>query len=76
MTTASGLQIIDSPKGGGGHRRTPKTEPDLRQALYRWLYENGQKGKKFDSSSTATSRSNFKIGVRQVIGAWDEGVAR
>jgi peptidylprolyl isomerase len=71
MTTASGLQIIDSKEGTGA---TPKTGQTCVMHYTGWLYENGQKGKKFDSSVDRNEPFEFKIGVRQVIGGWDEGV--
>ena len=72
MTTASGLQIIDSQEGTGA---TPKTGQTCVMHYTGWLYENGQKGKKFDSSVDRNEPFEFKIGMRQVIGGWDEGVA-
>ena len=47
MTTASGLQIIDSKVGTGA---SPKPGQTCVMHYTGWLYENGQKGKKFDSS--------------------------
>jgi FKBP-type peptidyl-prolyl cis-trans isomerase len=71
MTTASGLQIIDSKEGTGA---TPKTGQTCVMHYTGWLYENGQKGKKFDSSVDRNEPFEFKIGMRQVIAGWDEGV--
>jgi peptidylprolyl isomerase len=72
MTTASGLQIIDSKEGTGA---TPKTGQTCVMHYTGWLYENGQKGKKFDSSVDRNEPFEFPIGQRQVIAGWDEGVA-
>jgi peptidylprolyl isomerase len=64
MTTPSGLQIIDSKVG-----------QTCVMHYTGWLYENGAKGKKFDSSVDRGEPFEFKIGLRQVIAGWDEGVA-
>ena len=71
MTTASGLQIIDSKVGTGA---APTSGQTCVMHYTGWLYENGQKGKKFDSSVDRNEPFEFKIGQRQVIAGWDEGV--
>ena len=72
MTTASGLQIIDSTVGTGA---SPKSGQTCVMHYTGWLYENGQKGKKFDSSVDRNEPFKFPIGQRRVIAGWDEGVA-
>ena len=72
MTTASGLQITDSKVGTGA---TPKPGQICVMHYTGWLYENGVKGKKFDSSVDRNEPFEFPIGQRKVIGGWDEGVA-
>jgi FKBP-type peptidyl-prolyl cis-trans isomerase len=72
ITTPSGLQIIDTKAGTGPSPRTGQT---CVMHYTGWLYENGAKGKKFDSSVDRGEPFEFKIGTRQVIAGWDEGVA-
>ena len=72
MTTASGLKITDSKVGTGA---SPQPGQTCVMHYTGWLYENGVKGKKFDSSVDRGQPFEFPIGRRQVIGGWDEGVA-
>jgi FKBP-type peptidyl-prolyl cis-trans isomerase len=72
ITTPSGLQIIDNKIGTGP---SPKAGQTCVMHYTGWLYENGAKGKKFDSSVDRGEPFEFKIGQRQVIAGWDEGVA-
>ena len=72
MTTASGLQITDSVVGTG---ETPKTGQTCVMHYTGWLYTNGIKGKKFDSSVDRNEPFEFPIGRGRVIKGWDEGVA-
>ena len=72
MTTASGLQIIDTKVGTGP---SPKPGQTCVMHYTGWLYENGQKGKKFDSSVDRNEPFEFPIGQRRVIAGWDEGIA-
>ena len=73
MTTApSGLQIEDSVVGTGA---SPKSGQICVMHYTGWLYENGAKGKKFDSSLDRGQPFEFPIGQGHVIKGWDEGVA-
>jgi len=72
MTTPSGLQIIDSKIGTGA---APKPGQTCVMHYTGWLYEDGKKGKKFDSSLDRNEPFEFPIGQHRVIAGWDEGVA-
>jgi peptidylprolyl isomerase len=72
MTTADGLKIIDTTPGTGA---SPKKGQTCVMHYTGWLYENGTKGKKFDSSVDRNEPFEFTIGVGQVIRGWDEGIA-
>jgi peptidylprolyl isomerase len=72
MTTASGLQIVDTKVGTGA---SPKSGQICVMHYTGWLDENGQKGKKFDSSVDRNEPFEFPIGQKRVIAGWDEGVA-
>ncbi|HEY6830953.1 MAG TPA: FKBP-type peptidyl-prolyl cis-trans isomerase [Pseudolabrys sp.] len=72
MTTSSGLQIKDTVVGTGA---TPKPGQICVMHYTGWLYVNGVKGKKFDSSVDRNEPFEFPIGAGRVIRGWDEGVA-
>ena len=72
MTTASGLKIEDTTVGTGA---TPAKGQTCVMHYTGWLYENGVKGKKFDSSVDRGEPFEFPIGQQRVIAGWDEGVA-
>jgi peptidylprolyl isomerase len=71
-TTPSGLKIIDIKVGAGP---SPKPGQTCVMNYTGWLYENGKKGNKFDSSLDRNQPFSFPIGQHQVIAGWDEGVA-
>jgi peptidylprolyl isomerase len=72
MKTASGLEIIDTVVGTGA---TPATGQNCSMHYTGWLYVDGKKGAKFDSSLDRGQPFSFPIGTKRVIGGWDEGVA-
>ncbi|MCX5744550.1 MAG: FKBP-type peptidyl-prolyl cis-trans isomerase [Proteobacteria bacterium] len=71
-TTASGLQFEDTVVGTGA---SPVKGQTCVMHYTGWLWTDNAKGKKFDSSHDRNEPFTFAIGVRQVIGGWDEGVA-
>jgi peptidylprolyl isomerase len=71
VTTSSGLQIIDTQAGTGA---TPRQNQTVTVHYTGWLYENGKKGKKFDSSVDRGEPFKFPVGAGRVIAGWDEGV--
>jgi peptidylprolyl isomerase len=72
VTTSTGLQIVDTKPGTGAQPRAGQT---VTVHYTGWLYVNGAKGKKFDSSVDRNEAFSFPIGQGQVIRGWDEGVA-
>lgn len=71
-TSNSGLQIEDIKVGDGA---SPKPGQKCVMHYTGWLYENGVKGKKFDSSVDRGEPFEFTLGERQVIEGWERGVA-
>jgi peptidylprolyl isomerase len=72
VTTPSGLKITDTVVGTGA---SPKPGQICVMHYTGWLYQNGAKGQKFDSSVDRGRPFEFPIGQRRVIAGWDEGVA-
>src|SRR4029078_12518871 len=72
MPTSSGLKITDTQAGTGA---TPKTGQTCVMHYTGWLYQDGKKGAKFDSSVDRGQLFEFPIGTGRVIKGWDEGVA-
>src|SRR5262245_64836857 len=69
---AGGLQMKDLKVGTGA---SPKPGQTCVMHYTGWLYQNGVKGKKFDSSLDRNEPFEFAIGKGQVIAGWDKGVA-
>jgi peptidylprolyl isomerase len=72
VTTPSGLRIIDVTPGTGP---VPQAGQTVTVNYTGWLFVDGKKGKKFDSSLDRGQPFSFTIGQGQVIKGWDEGVA-
>ena len=70
-TSATGLKITDTKVGTGA---APKQGQTMVMHYTGWLYENGKKGKKFDSSHDRGQPFEFSLGRGQVIAGWDEGI--
>jgi len=71
-TTKTGLQYEDTQVGTGAVAAAGKT---CVMHYTGWLWTDGAKGSKFDSSKDHGSPFSFGLGQGQVIGGWDEGVA-
>jgi peptidylprolyl isomerase len=72
VTTPSGLKMTDTAVGTGA---TPRRGQTCVMHYTGWLYQNGAKGQKFDSSVDRGQPFEFPIGLQRVIPGWDEGVA-
>jgi peptidylprolyl isomerase len=70
-TTTTGLQYHDLAVGEGVEAKGGETAVVHYTG---WLYKDGEKGRKFDSSVDRGDPFRFRLGGRQVIAGWDEGV--
>ena len=71
VTTATGLQYIDEVIGEGAEA---KGGEQVTVHYTGWLYNNREKGKKFDSSVDRNEPFKFPLGAGRVIAGWDQGV--
>jgi FKBP-type peptidyl-prolyl cis-trans isomerase len=71
ITTASGLKYEDSKVGTGAEAKAGQ----LASVHYTgWLWVDGKRGNKFDSSKDRGQPFDFPLGGGRVIKGWDEGV--
>jgi len=71
VTTKSGLKYIEQKLGTGDEAVKGAT---VEVHYTGWLYVDGKRGKKFDSSVDRGQPFSFPLGERRVIAGWDEGV--
>ena len=72
VTMPSGVQYRDVVVGEGAE---PTAGKKVSVHYTGWLDNNGQPGKKFDSSRDRGSPFSFTLGRGEVISGWDLGVA-
>ena len=70
-TTESGLEYDDTVLGTG---ELAESGQNVSVHYTGWLYEDGAKGVKFDSSKDRGDPFSFELGAGMVIRGWDEGV--
>ena len=71
ITTPTGLQYEDTTEGTGAEAKKGQS---VTVHYTGWLYNNGVKGAKFDSSKDRRDPFQFGLGAGMVIKGWDEGV--
>lgn len=72
VISKTGLKYEDTKPGTGPTAQTGKM---VSVQYTGWIYENGKKGRKFDSSLERNEPLVFKLGAKQVIAGWDEGIS-
>ena len=72
VTMPGGLRIIEVKPGTGP---VPQAGQTVTVNYTGWLFVDGKKSKKFDSSLDRNQPFSFTLGQGQVIKGWDEGVA-
>ena len=71
VTSTTGLKTMDTKIGTGAQAKTGMT---VSMHYTGWLWENGAKGKKFDSSRDRNQPYPVPLGAGRVIKGWDEGI--
>lgn len=71
MTTPSGLQYEDTVLGTGD---VAQAGNNVSVHYTGWLWHDGAKGTRFDSSRDRNDPFSFDLGRGSVIRGWDEGV--
>ena len=71
MTTETGLKFTDTTVGTGA---SPQKGQTCVMHYTGWLWTDGGKGAKFDSSHDRRSPFSFALGRGQVIKGWDDGL--
>ena len=70
-TLSSGLKIVELTVGSGEEAKVG----DRAEVHYTgWLYENGKRGAKFDSSVDRNEPFEIEVGMPGVIRGWIEGI--
>ena len=72
QTLPSGLQYDDTTPGSGAEAAAGA---HVTVHYTGWLWQNGARGAKFDSSKDRGQPFEFPLGAGRVIKGWDEGVA-
>ncbi|MFG6448219.1 FKBP-type peptidyl-prolyl cis-trans isomerase [Roseateles sp. BYS180W] len=70
-TTDTGLQYEDRVTGSGAQATAGQR---VTVHYTGWLYQNGLRGRKFDSSKDRGDPFRFHLGAGEVIPGWDQGV--
>ncbi len=71
ITTDIGLRYLDHVIGQGEEAVKGMT---VEVHYTGWLWEDGKRGEKFDSSHDRNQTFKFQLGAGRVIKGWDEGV--
>jgi hypothetical protein len=81
VAVEAGNQVIEMPDGLKytdtkiGNGATAAAGDKVSVQYTGWLYKDGAKGAKFDSSRDRNQPFQFTLGAQQVIAGWDQGVA-